>query len=102
MPSTPRQASRTWHFSVICRGAAAAAGAEAIDGVVTNLDDLAVLRRDSERARALGFHGKMAIHPRQVPVINELFTPSQVEIDKARRLVEAYETARAAGQGVSR
>ena len=82
--------------------AAAAVGAEAIDGVVTNLDDLAVLRRDGERARALGFRGKLAIHPRQVPVINELFTPSQAEIDKARRLIEAYETARAAGQGVSR
>jgi len=82
--------------------AAAAIGAEAIDGVITNLDDLAALRRDGERARAVGFRGKMAIHPRQVPVINEVFTPSAAEVDRARRLIDAYEAARAAGEGVSR
>ena len=82
--------------------AAAASGAEAIDGVCTNLDDLAALRRDGERARALGFRGKLAIHPRQVPVINEIFTPSGPDIDRARRVIEAYEAARAAGEGVTR
>ena len=82
--------------------AAAAAGAEAIDGVVTNLDDLVVLRRDAERARAVGFRGKMAIHPTQVPVINEVFTPSAADVDRARRVVEAFEAALAAGQGVTR
>jgi len=82
--------------------AAAAVGAEAIDGVVTNLDDLAVLRRDAERARAVGFRGKMAIHPKQVPVINEVFTPSAADVERARRVVEAFERARAAGEGVTR
>ena len=82
--------------------AAAAVGAEAIDAVFTNLDDLVALRRDGERARAMGFRGKMAIHPRQVPVINEVFTPSSADVERARRVVDVYETARAAGEGVTR
>jgi citrate lyase beta subunit len=82
--------------------AAAAVGAEALDAVFTNLDDLAALQRDCERARAVGFRGKMAIHPRQVPVINQVFTPSPADVERARRMVDAYETARAAGEGVTR
>jgi citrate lyase beta subunit len=82
--------------------AAAAVGAEAIDAVFTNLDDLTALQRDCARARAMGFHGKMAIHPRQVPVINEAFTPSSADVERARRVVETYEAARAAGEGVTR
>jgi citrate lyase subunit beta / citryl-CoA lyase len=91
---------------VVARGqivlAAALAGAEPLDGVFVNLDDLELLRRDCTRARAVGFRGKMAIHPKQVPVINEVFTPSQAEIDKARRLIDAFDAATAAGQGVAR
>jgi citrate lyase subunit beta/citryl-CoA lyase len=82
--------------------AAAAVGAQAIDAVFTSLDDLTSLERDCTRARGVGFHGKMAIHPRQVPVINAAFTPSPAEIERARRVVDAYEAARAAGQGVTR
>ena len=82
--------------------AAAAAGAEAIDAVFTDLADLDGLRRDGARARALGFRGKMAIHPKQVPVINELFTPSAADVERARRVVAAFEAAVSAGQGVTR
>lgn len=81
--------------------AAAAAGADAIDAIVTDLNDLALLRRDCERARALGFRGKMAIHPRQVAVINEVFTPSAADVDRARRLIDTYEAARSAGAGIT-
>lgn len=91
---------------VVARGqivlAAAAVGAEPLDAVFTNLDDLALLRRDCERARAVGFRGKMAIHPKQVAVINEVFTPSQAEIDRARRILDAFDAAQTAGQGVAR
>src|SRR5688572_11976688 len=91
---------------VVARGqivlAAAAVGAEPLDAVFVNLDDLALLRRDCERARAVGFRGKMAIHPKQVPVINEVFTPSQADIDRAVRIIAAFEAARAAGEGVAR
>lgn len=82
--------------------AAAATGADAIDAVFINLEDVTALKRDCQRARALGFRGKMAIHPRQVPVINEAFTPSTADVERARRLVDAYEVARAAGEGVTR
>jgi citrate lyase subunit beta / citryl-CoA lyase len=82
--------------------AAAAIGAQAIDAVFTSLDDLTALERDCARPRAMGFHGKMAIHPRQVPVINAAFTPSQAEVERARRVVDAFEAARAAGEGVTR
>lgn len=91
---------------VVARGqivlAAASVGAEPLDAVYVNLDDLALLRRDCERARAVGFRGKMAIHPKQVALINEVFTPSQAEIDRALRIIAAFEQAQAAGEGVAR
>jgi citrate lyase subunit beta/citryl-CoA lyase len=77
--------------------AAASTGAEAIDAVFTDLDDLDRLRVDATRARALGFRGKMAIHPAQVPVINEVFAPSAEEIARAKKIVEAFEAAHADG-----
>jgi citrate lyase beta subunit len=91
---------------VVARGqvvlAAAAVAAEPIDAVFTNLDDLAALRRDAERGRGAGFRGKMAIHPKQVAVINDVFTPSAAEVERAHRIVEAFERAAAAGDGVTR
>jgi citrate lyase subunit beta/citryl-CoA lyase len=91
---------------IVARGqvvlAAAAVGAEPIDAIFTGLDDLAALRRDADRARAAGFRGKMAIHPKQVAVINEVFTPSPNDVERARRIVEAFERALGAGEGVTR
>jgi len=81
--------------------AAAAVGAEAIDAVFTDLNDAESLRRDCQRARAVGFRGKMAIHPKQIEVINDAFTPAAAEVDRATRVIEAYEAARAAGQAVT-
>lgn len=81
--------------------AAAAAGAEAIDAVFTDLNDAESLRRDCQRARAVGFRGKMAIHPKQIEIINDVFTPAAAEVDRATRLIAAYEAARAAGEGVT-
>ena len=82
--------------------AATTAGAEAVDAVFVDINAMDQLRRDAERARALGFRGKMAIHPGQIDVINGAFSPTSVEIDRARRVVDAYEAARAAGEGVLR
>jgi citrate lyase subunit beta/citryl-CoA lyase len=81
--------------------AAALVGADSIDGVCIDLNDTDGLRRDCARARALGFRGKMAIHPRQLELINTSFTPTVAEIERAERLIETYETARAAGHGVT-
>ena len=82
--------------------AAASANADAIDAIYANVKDLASLRRDAERARGFGFRGKMAIHPAQVPVINEVFSPSPAEIERARRIVEAFDRAQAAGDALTR
>jgi citrate lyase subunit beta/citryl-CoA lyase len=82
--------------------AATAAGADAVDAVFIDVRNPDGLRRDAERARALGFRGKMAVHPDQVPVINEVFTPTSDEIAKARRIVEVFEAAQARGDAVVR
>src|SRR5262249_49310051 len=77
--------------------AAASAGALAIDAIQRDFCDLATLRRESELARRDGFAGKMAIHPAQIGIINEIFTPSQESIAKARAIVAAFEAEPGAG-----
>ena len=57
------------------------------------LDDEAELQRDAQRARALGFHGKFAIHPRQISTLLRAFRPTETELHWARRVLNAYEAA---------
>lgn len=78
--------------------AAAAAGLQAIDGAWLDLDDEAGLSEDCVRARALGFTGKPALHPRQVAAITRAFTPSEREIERAHAIAAASD---AAGGGVA-
>ena len=73
--------------------AAKSAGVQAIDGPYLQIRDLEGLRKSALRARALGFDGKWALHPEQVAVIQEVFTPSEAEIAHARALLEYYEDA---------
>ncbi|HZB04587.1 MAG TPA: CoA ester lyase [Actinomycetota bacterium] len=73
--------------------AARHAGVQAIDGPYLLIKDLDGFRDMAERARALGFDGKWAVHPGQVDVLNEVFTPTQDEFDKAEAMVEAYRHA---------
>jgi citrate lyase subunit beta/citryl-CoA lyase len=81
--------------------AARAAGLTCVDGVTLMVRDLEACRRDSEMAARMGFDGKWAIHPIQVPVINEAFTPTAQEITRARRIIDAYDQAdTASGAGV--
>jgi citrate lyase subunit beta / citryl-CoA lyase len=82
--------------------AAASAGTDAIDAVFTDIADEGGLRRDASRARALGFHGKMAIHPGQIATIHDVFTPTAAEFEQAQRIVDAYDAALRAGSGVIR
>jgi citrate lyase subunit beta/citryl-CoA lyase len=78
------------HLVVVSR----AAGLEPpIDSVYPRLDDEAGLREQAEFARSLGFFGKSAIHPRQLSVLHEVFTPSEQELGWARQVVAAFETA---------
>jgi len=80
--------------------AARAAGLQAIDSVFGDVADMDGLRRWGENSRALGFEGMGCIHPGQIHVIHEAFAPSQIEIDKALKVVAAFEDAQQKGLGV--
>jgi citrate lyase subunit beta/citryl-CoA lyase len=70
--------------------AAAAANAQAIDGVYANFKDADGARLEAKTAFRDGFTGKLAIHPSQVDIFNEAFTPDQRTLDEAKRIVEAF------------
>lgn len=76
---------------------AAAGGYQPVDGVYLDYRDEEGLRRESVHARKEGFTGKMAIHPAQVAVINECFTPGEEELAHARRVIQAFEESNGAG-----
>ncbi len=79
--------------------AARAAGVQALDTPFFRFRDADGLREDALEARMLGYRGKFAIHPAQIDVLNEVFSPSRDEIDHARRVVESFEEAERAGRG---
>jgi len=85
------------HARTMCAIVAAAAGVEALDTVYTDIADLAGLRRECDDAVAMGFSGKISIHPSQIAVINEAFTPAKAVVDEARELVAAFEEHRRRG-----
>ena len=64
-----------------------------IDGVWTDLADLGGLRKSAEGARSLGFFGKSALHPRQVEIINQVFTPTDEQVSWARSVMSAFEAS---------
>jgi len=80
--------------------AAKAAGLEAFDTVYTDVNDLEGLLEATRTAVSLGFSGKAAIHPSQVPVIHAAFAPAETEVRKARAVVGAAREAEARGAGV--
>jgi len=77
-----------------------AAGIQPIDSVYSDVANMEGLKKNVETSRALGFEGMGCIHPRQVPVIQEAFTPTKEEIEKASLIVKAFEEAEAQGSGV--
>ncbi|MDG2026509.1 MAG: CoA ester lyase [Acidimicrobiales bacterium] len=77
--------------------AARLADVPALDQVVADFRDGDRSRREGEEARAMGFGGKLCIHPSQVIIANDVFTPSPEDLDRAHRLLEAYERASAEG-----
>ena len=80
--------------------AAKAAGVQAIDSVFGDVGNVGGLRHWAESSRELGFEGMGCIHPSQIVVIHDAFTPSQVEIEKALKIVAAFEEAQQRGLGV--
>ena len=91
-----------WHSAlsrmlVACR----ANGLRAIDGPFGDFGDPEGFTAGARRAAALGYDGKWAIHPSQVDLANEVFTPPPAEVDQARRVLQALEEAAAAGRGAA-
>ena len=73
--------------------AAASAGLDVIDVPHLDLEDPEGMRIEAEQARDLGFAGKGAVHPKQIPALNEVFTPSKDQIAKARRITAEFKAA---------
>jgi citrate lyase subunit beta/citryl-CoA lyase len=84
---------------VMCAVAASAAGVEAIDTVYTDIPDLEGLRRECLEGVAMGFSGKISIHPGQIEVINAAFTPSKADAEDAVALIAAFEEHARRGAG---
>lgn len=76
-----------------CITAARAAGLTVVDGVTLAIRDLDACRRDARMGLRMGFDGKWAIHPSQIDVINEVYTPTLEEVARAKHIIDAYEQA---------
>lgn len=81
------------HARGVLANACAGAGVQLLDVPHLDVNDDAGLAEGARRARAMGFTGRACIHPRQIPIVNEVFTPSADEIAHARRVLAAFEAA---------
>lgn len=81
--------------------AARAAGIRAFDAMYPDIKDMEGLEAVTIQGKALGFDGKTLIHPAQIETANRVFSPSAAEIEQARRIVAAFEAAKADGRGVA-
>jgi citrate lyase subunit beta / citryl-CoA lyase len=80
--------------------AARAANIQPIDSVFSDVADMEALKQNVLISKSLGFEGMGCIHPRQIPVIRQGFSPDQTEIEKSKKIVLAFETAKLKGLGV--
>lgn len=95
---TPEGTELEWSRRMIVI-AARAAGVDAIDLMFPRVTDDEGLRKDAQFSKDLGFDGKSVIHPNQIPIIHEIFTPTEKEIEKAQRIIAAAADAAARGLG---
>jgi len=94
VPSDPWTYARS-RIANACR----AFGRTAIDGVFMDVADPGGFRAFAQRGRALGFHGALAIHPSQVPIANDVFSPRAAEVAWAKRVLDAMEAPENVGRG---
>jgi len=99
VPKT-REGSESLYARMRVVNAARAAGVQAIDSVYGDADDTEGLRAWGRRSRRLGFEGMGCVHPRQIQVVHEAFAPGEDEIERALKIVAAFEEARGRGLGV--
>jgi citrate lyase subunit beta / citryl-CoA lyase len=90
----PAYPGDVWHY-VLSRivTTARAFGLQAIDGPYAAIRDLAGFAEVARRSRILGFDGKWALHPDQIAICNEMYSPTQAEFERAERVLEAYRAA---------
>lgn len=75
---------------------------QAVDGVYVRLDDDAGLADETRLSRSLGYRARAAIHPRQLPAINDIYAPTALELERARRVMDEFETALQRGHAAVR
>jgi citrate lyase subunit beta/citryl-CoA lyase len=99
---TPAGEEKRYMLSKLAMDGRAAGVSQLFSGPWLDIDDHEGLRAEAERARQFGYTGYQVIHPDHVPVVNELFTPDEAEVERSRELLAAVETAEGRGQGVIR
>ena len=89
-----------WHSAIARMVVAARAnGLRLVDGPFGNFSDADAFRAAARRAAVLGCEGKWAIHPSQIALANEVMSPSEAEVTRAKRILEAMKEAEAQGKG---
>jgi len=94
------EGKESFYARAVLVNAAKATGIQAIDTVFSDVNDMEGLRASVIEAKGLGFEGKGCIHPRQIKVVHEAFAPTEAEIEKAKKIVAAFEEAKSKGLGV--
>ena len=82
------------------RIAARAAGVQCFDTVFTNLDDMVAFEEEVNMIKQMGFDGKSIVNPRQIPIVHEIYTPTEKEIIFAEKVVKEIDEKKAQGIGV--
>ncbi len=95
-----KEGTETFYARTRVVNACKAAGIQPIDSVFSDVADTEGLRQNVLKSKSLGFEGMGCIHPRQIAVIHEAFRPSDEEIEKAQKIVDAFEEAQRKGLGV--
>jgi citrate lyase subunit beta/citryl-CoA lyase len=99
--SLSKEGTELFFARSLCAVAARAAGIQALDTVFIDLADREGLIKDSQLAKQLGFKGKFLIHPSQIDTVNRIFSPSEKEIEYAKKVVSAFKEAEAKGLGAA-
>jgi len=97
LESTAGEAELAWIRSKLVHCSRVAGLAPPVDSVVVQVRDAERFRESARTGRSLGLRGKLCLHPDQVPIANEVFSPSAAEVARARAIVAAFEAAEAAG-----
>lgn len=100
LPNTDAGSGVIYHARCQVALAARAFSSLPIDNVCLEVRDEAIIREDALAGMKLGYAGKLCIHPNQVAIVNDVYTPTEEQVSKAKAILEAWDDAQAKGQGV--